>query len=255
MGLVSALCCKTGCTQCPRGYVFCTVLECKQRASSVQAACNCRCDIQGLSRLKATKSAMRNSARLPWNRGRCSVLIRKPVSQPSPELKLEAQQTKQRALFNMAVNDLHLHPQAVPGFASPDACTCTVRLLHVCMHVPLYLEIAAAPPPTRGPSDMTRHGVNSRGKCHLLPPPFHLIPCRRGGEKDFAYITATTMGLAAIRIGTGTGRANNSCEKRLGLLFGPPAIASVSNVQVKSPYMRPGSRYATRIWRWRAKST
>lgn len=36
MGLVSALCCKTGCTQCPRGYVFCTVLECKQRASSVQ---------------------------------------------------------------------------------------------------------------------------------------------------------------------------------------------------------------------------
>lgn len=199
----------------------------------MQAACNCRCDIQGLSRLKATKSAMRNSARLPWNRGRCSVLIRKPVSQPSPELKLEAQQTKQRALFNMAVNDLHLHPQAVPGFASPDACTCTVRLLHVCMHVPLYLEIAAAPPPTRGPSDMTRHGANSRGKCHLLPPPFHLIPCRGGGEKDFAYITATTMGLAAIRIGTGTGRANNSCEKRLGLLFGPPAIASVSNVQVK----------------------
>lgn len=32
MGLVSALCCKTGCTQCPRGCVFCTVLECKQRA-------------------------------------------------------------------------------------------------------------------------------------------------------------------------------------------------------------------------------
>lgn len=51
----------------------------------------------------------------------------------------------------------------------------------------MYLEIAASPPPTRGQSDMTRHGANSRGKCHLLPPPFHLIPCRGGGEKDFAY--------------------------------------------------------------------
>lgn len=49
----------------------------------------------------------------------------KSGTQPSQlELKLEA---AARALFNMAVNDLHLDPEAVPGL---DRC---VACCHVCM--------------------------------------------------------------------------------------------------------------------------
>lgn len=110
----------------------------------------------------------------------------------------------------MAVNDLHLHPEAaVPGFAS----------LRVCMDVPMYLEIAPAVPPTPGHGDMPRHGVDSRGKCHL-PPPFHLIPCRGGGEKDFAYRLHDGAACDKKRIATG-GERITAARRGSRLLFGP----------------------------------
>lgn len=56
------------------------------------------------------------------------------------------------------------------------------------MHVPVYLEIAAAPPPTRGQSDMTRHGVQLKRQMSPSATAFPSYPHAEGeGEKDFAY--------------------------------------------------------------------